>query len=513
MNYGVYPPGGYPPPPSNGPMPPQGVCPNVPQGMPPQGVYQNIPQGVPPQGAYQNVPQGVPPQGAYQNVPQGMPPQGAYQNVPQGMPPQGAYQNAPQGMPSQGAYQNVPQGVPPQGAYQNVPQGVPPQGAYQNVPQGVPPQGAYQNVPQGVPPQGMYQTVPQGVPQNVGSPYGGVFPAGYGALPVYPPPFAMGGKPPRDPRQQGASRAVNRMCLLALAQVALSFVWQIPLQMLLAAVGVNILTNGLGYQWLAGVLAPLSTALPFVAYLIFRREDPSDYLKFEKTGFSGGVLCVLGGLAIVLLGNYPAAFISDFFSAFGYQSAASLIFGEESLVAVLLEIGVTALLVPFMEELVFRGIVLSSLRKYGIGFSIVASALIFGMAHMDFSTAVFAFIAGLVFGFLYAKTNNLWLAVWIHALNNLIAVVGSHAGFLFGDMAVLVDNLIVLIPLGVGLAALLLLALFKRGMFISYRSPRYDGPPQPLMAGESASAIVRAPGFWVVLGLMVLYTLSMFLML
>ena len=481
MNYGVYPPGGYPPPPSNGPMPPQGVCPNAPQGMPPQGA---------------------------QNVPQGMPPQGVYQNIPQGMPPQGAYQNVPQGMPPQGAYQNVPQGVPPQGVYQNVPQGVPPQGAYQNVSQGMPPQGAYQSFPQG-----MYQAALQGVPQNVGSPYGGAFPAGYGALPVYPPPFAMGGKPPRDPRQQGASRAVNRMCLLALAQVALSFVWQIPLQMLLAAVGVNILTNGLGYQWLAGVLAPLSTALPFVAYLIFRREDPSDYLKFEKTGFSGGVLCVLGGLAIVLLGNYPAAFISDFFSAFGYQSAASLIFGEESLAAVLLEIGVTALLVPFMEELVFRGIVLSSLRKYGIGFSIVASALIFGMAHMDFSTAVFAFIAGLVFGFLYAKTNNLWLAVWIHALNNLIAVVGSHAGFLFGDMAVLVDNLIVLIPLGVGLAALLLLALFKRGMFISYRSPRYDGPPQPLMAGESASAIVRAPGFWVVLGLMVLYTLSMFLML
>ena len=506
MNYGVYPPGGYPPPPSNGPMPPQGAYQNVPQGMPPQGA-QNVPQGMPPQGVYQNIPQGVPPQGAYQNVPQGMPPQGAYQNVPRAcrlrerirMPPQRRTRlKGP-------AYQNVPQGMPPQGAYQNAPQG-PLRERTKTPPRAYRLKGHIRVSPREC-------IRPQGVPQNVGSPYGGVFPAGYGALPVYPPPFAMGGKPPRDPRQQGASRAVNRMCLLALAQVALSFVWQIPLQMLLAAVGVNILTNGLGYQWLAGVLAPLSTALPFVAYLIFRREDPSDYLKFEKTGFSGGVLCVLGGLAIVLLGNYPAAFISDFFSAFGYQSAASLIFGEESLAAVLLEIGVTALLVPFMEELVFRGIVLSSLRKYGIGFSIVASALIFGMAHMDFSTAVFAFIAGLVFGFLYAKTNNLWLAVWIHALNNLIAVVGSHAGFLFGDMAVLVDNLIVLIPLGVGLAALLLLALFKRGMFISYRSPRYDGPPQPLMAGESASAIVRAPGFWVVLGLMVLYTLSMFLML
>ena len=331
MNYGVYPPGGYPPPPSNGPMPPQGVYQNVPQGMPPQGA-QNVPQGMPPQGAYQNnsgsVPECSPGHAASGSVPECPPGHAASGSVSECSPGRTASGSVPECPPGHAASGSVPKR--PSGSRLRERTRMPPGPASGSVPKRPSSRGAYHTASRGISefPPGNVSDCAQGVPQNVGSPYGGVFPAGYGALPVYPPPFAMGGKPPRDPRQQGASRAVNRMCLLALAQVALSFVWQIPLQMLLAAVGVNILTNGLGYQWLAGVLAPLSTALPFVAYLIFRREDPSDYLKFEKTGFSGGVLCVLGGLAIVLLGNYPAAFISDFFSAFGYQSAASLIFGR-----------------------------------------------------------------------------------------------------------------------------------------------------------------------------------------
>ena len=73
-----------------------------------------------------------------------------------------------------------------------------------------------------------------------------------------------------------------------------------------------------------------------------------------------------------------------------------------------------------------------------------------------------------------------------------------------------VINLLMLVPLGVGLVALVLLLVFKRGMFIGPRTPRYDGPAQPLGAGESAASIVRAPMFWVVVGLMALYTLSLF---
>ena len=364
----------------------------------------------------------VPPQGYPQAVPSSAPPVAYGGNVPLAVEPQ---QAPAANIPPQGYPQAVPPSAPPVGYGGNVPPAVEPQ---QAPAASVPPQGYPQAVVPGVPPMGPPPGYPPypGMGQGYPAPYGAYpMPAqpGWYAAPVYAPPYVPGEKPLRDPRQKGATRTMNRMCLLLLAQFALSLFWQFPLQMLLALVGVDIFQNSLGYQWLSGVL------------------------------------------------------------------------------------------VPFMEEFAFRGVVLSALRKYGIGFSIVASALIFGMAHMDFSTVVFAFVAGLVFGFLYAKTNNLWLPVMIHSLNNLIAVLGSHGEFLFGDMAYFVNNLLMLVPLGVGLVALVLLLVFKRGMFIGPRSPRYDGPAQPLGAGESAASIVRAPMFWVVVGLMALYTLSLFFVL
>ena len=485
---------------------PQGYPQVVPPSAPPVAYGGTVPPAVEPQ---QAPVASVPPQGYPQAVPPSAPPVGYGGNVPPAVEPQ---QAPAVSVPPQGYPQVVPPSAPPVAYGGNVPLAVEPQ---QAPAASVPPQGYPQAVVPGVPPMGPPPGYPPypGMGQGYPAPYGAYpMPAqpGWYAAPVYAPPYVPGEKPLRDPRQKGATRTMNRMCLLLLAQFALSLFWQFPLQMLLALVGVDIFQNSLGYQWLSGVLVPLATALPFVAYLAFRKDDPADYLKFEKVGFSGGLLCVLGGLAVTLLGNYPATFVSNFFGSFGYESASSYVGGGESLQVVLLDIAITAVLVPFMEEFAFRGVVLSALRKYGIGFSIVASALIFGMAHMDFSTVVFAFVAGLVFGFLYAKTNNLWLPVIIHSLNNLIAVLGSHGEFLFGDMAYFVNNLLMLVPLGVGLVALVLLLVFKRGMFIGPRSPRYDGPAQPLGAGESAASIVRAPMFWVVVGLMALYTLSLF---
>ena len=544
-----YPPTPYQTPPQSAPQQapaanilPQGYPQAVPPSAPPMGYGGTVPPAaepqqapaasVPPQGYPQAAPPSAPPVAYGGTVPPAVEPQQApVANVP----PQGYPQAAPPSAPPVAYGGTVPPAVepqqapvasvPPQGYPQAAPPSAPPVAYGGTVPPAVehqqapavsfPSQGYPQAVVPGVPPMGPPPGYPPypGMGQGYPAPYGAYpMPAqpGWYAAPVYAPPYVPGEKPLRDPRQKGATRTMNRMCLLLLAQFALSLFWQFPLQMLLALVGVDIFQNSLGYQWLSGVLVPLATALPFVAYLAFRKDDPADYLKFEKVGFSGGLLCVLGGLAVTLLGNYPATFVSNFFGSFGYESTSSYVGGGESLQVVLLDIAITAVLVPFMEEFAFRGVVLSALRKYGIGFSIVASALIFGMAHMDFSTVVFAFVAGLVFGFLYAKTNNLWLPVIIHSLNNLIAVLGSHGEFLFGDMAYFVNNLLMLVPLGVGLVALVLLLVFKRGMFIGPRSPRYDGPAQPLGAGESAASIVRAPMFWVVVGLMALYTLSLF---
>ena len=168
---------------------------------------------------------------------------GAYPPYP---PP--PYPPYPQTGGAQGATPPGPVLWPPQGYAQPAPQvGV--SGTPQETSQGQAPQG---QVPSAAAPQG---PAPYGAPPAAS---GWVPPSGY--QPAYPM-----AAPARDPRKKGASSTINRMGLLLLAQVALSFIWQFPLQMLLALVGVDLFRNALGYQWLSGVLVPLSTALPFAA--------------------------------------------------------------------------------------------------------------------------------------------------------------------------------------------------------------------------------------------------------
>ena len=330
---------------------------------------------------------------------------------------------------------------------------------------------------------------------------------------VYAPPFAL--QQEKNPRVKQASKTLNRLCFVMLMQTAVGAIVSYLLMMLSVFRFNDVLYSDMGYQWLNTVLVPLSTALPFLVYLKIGHKDVTDYLRFEKVGFFTALLCVLSGLALCLLGNYPAFAIQDFFSQFGYEPSSVISqSGHQTVPLFVLEMLSTAVLVPVMEEFAFRGVLLSALRKHGAGFAIVASALVFAFAHGDFSNVVFAFFAGLVFGFLYVRTGNLWISICIHALNNGIAVLESYSGFLFGESAeVAIQELTMIIPIALGMFALLLLLLFRRKALrrkeTDLSSREGVGVPA-LSVGEAAAATVRAPLFWVLFSSVVFYTASLF---
>jgi len=76
-----------------------------------------------------------------------------------------------------------------------------------------------------------------------------------------------------------------------------------------------------------------------------------------------------------------------------------------------------------LEEFAFRGVMLQSLRRYGDKFAIFASALVFGVFHGNVVQAPFAFLLGLVLGWLTVATGSVWTAVLIHFANNFNSVV------------------------------------------------------------------------------------------
>ena len=78
---------------------------------------------------------------------------------------------------------------------------------------------------------------------------------------------------------------------------------------------------------------------------------------------------------------------------------------------------VMALLVPFIEEVFHRGIVVSALISRGNYAAILVSAIVFALFHRQFAWG-FAFLSGLVFAILYLKTGSLWSSTIAHMTVN-----------------------------------------------------------------------------------------------
>lgn len=78
------------------------------------------------------------------------------------------------------------------------------------------------------------------------------------------------------------------------------------------------------------------------------------------------------------------------------------------------------------EEICFRygvtGVLLKQMPSSPTK-AIVASALIFGIIHMNPAQIMGATLLGMFFAWLYVKTNSIWPSVICHILNNSIAVI------------------------------------------------------------------------------------------
>lgn len=83
----------------------------------------------------------------------------------------------------------------------------------------------------------------------------------------------------------------------------------------------------------------------------------------------------------------------------------------------------SAFLAPISEELLFRGYILRSLRPYGRRFAILGSALLFGLFHGNLLQGPYAFLVGLVLGYLACEYSVIW-SIALHMFNNLVLAEG-----------------------------------------------------------------------------------------
>ena len=155
-----------------------------------------------------------------------------------------------------------------------------------------------------------------------------------------------------------------------------------------------------------------------ILYVYFRKTAAPKEL-FEKKNIMkpkifGQFLCVF--MAIQFFALVAGDLMEKGFNIFGYSIVSSLetASGDAETISMFFYV---ALLGPVAEELVYRGFVLQTLKKNGKVFAIVASSILFGVMHANLPQSLFAFMVGLVLGYV-AMEYSIWWSILLHVLNN-----------------------------------------------------------------------------------------------
>ncbi|MGN1303455.1 MAG: lysostaphin resistance A-like protein [Oscillospiraceae bacterium] len=147
---------------------------------------------------------------------------------------------------------------------------------------------------------------------------------------------------------------------------------------------------------------------------------------FNRNGFTGGELakeCSIC-LGVQTLAALIAAAVGFILKQFGLESAtADLTAQNNSVWSLLLMYFYACLFGPLLEELLYRGVILQSMKKYNERFAIVLSALIFGLMHQNYQQFILAFMLGLILAAADLRSGSIIPSIVMHIIVNTSGVL------------------------------------------------------------------------------------------
>ena len=189
-----------------------------------------------------------------------------------------------------------------------------------------------------------------------------------------------------------------------------------------------------------------------IIYFIFKLRDEVLSIKVDILEvFSPDILKDI--LFVVILNiffSYGMLYLSDFI--LGIVPSFNLFnsFLTGSLMA-------TIFISPISEELIFRGVFLNRLQlALPVVFAVLISSLLFAALH-NFGSIFSAFIFGICIAILYLKTDNIFVAIFAHFFNNLIAEI---IVFFDSDKVLFTDGMAVSVMSVLAIVSFVILLVF-----------------------------------------------------
>lgn len=168
-------------------------------------------------------------------------------------------------------------------------------------------------------------------------------------------------------------------------------------------------------------LAAWSVAVAFVGFgaaVVVRRRSLSAFgvrrtsVRWLLVGLAAGVVAfVVKGLVNLAL-RVVAGFDED--AQVPYLQAAN-----GGVLALAVTFVLLSFLVPLGEELLFRGVLMRGLLRYGAVVAVLGSSVVFALFHGVNTALPTALVVGLVAAEVARRSGSIWPAVVVHVVNNL----------------------------------------------------------------------------------------------
>lgn len=163
--------------------------------------------------------------------------------------------------------------------------------------------------------------------------------------------------------------------------------------------------------------------IPMLMYKLFDRSYSFSQMPCKIKLSKHFPLILLAGLGI----NFLAASLNSLIVTLMGVDTSSLTsspFAEGySGYNFILDVIKIAIIPAFCEELLFRGLILDRLSKFGRLKAIIISSLLFSLMHQHPAQLIYTFILGMFLGYMALESGSIWGGILLHFINNLIQVI------------------------------------------------------------------------------------------
>ncbi|MBQ5340337.1 MAG: CPBP family intramembrane metalloprotease [Oscillospiraceae bacterium] len=155
--------------------------------------------------------------------------------------------------------------------------------------------------------------------------------------------------------------------------------------------------------------------IAFPLYLLISKPLETAKPEKHKMTFFQLFKAFLVSEFVGIAGNFIGMFVNLVLSLLMKKNTSSTmlvdgIFGENALLFLFLAV----ICAPFVEEMLFRKVLIDRIRKYGNGIAILISGIMFGLFHGNFTQVFYASFLGMLFAFIYIRTGKIQYTIGLH---------------------------------------------------------------------------------------------------